>query len=242
MVTYDQLVQQVIDLAMSKLGDAYNETPGQNIGPTEFDCQGFCYYVYGNAAGLWSGPGIGAIGSAAQYWNSTVKVPTGKALRPGQQAFFWGASAPRPGHTGIVTEDLGGDNYNMISALDTASGVCYSQFVVTSGGTDGLSYYGATDPLLLLNPTPPPTPAKDDTMILIYASGPAFGSIPANSAWEYFMDGTGNPTLRHVSYPSRHNVLKLIYGSEATISPAELNELNCKIIYPTGDPAAPKTD
>jgi hypothetical protein len=86
--------------------------------------------------------------------------------------------------------------------------------------------------------TKPSLPEGRD-MILVYAEGPAGGAIPANSAWEYGVDVDEGPFLRHVTDPARHNVLKLIYGSESTLTPAELNELGCLIQYPVGDPLAP---
>ena len=233
-LTYQQAVQKVVDLAASKIGDAYNETPPYNIGPNSFDCQGLCYYVYGNAIGLWSGPGIGAVGSAAQFNNSTVKVPAGQPLRAGMQAFFYGGETfgPRPGHTGIVTGVFANGTYEMINAYDTQMGVIYTTFSTVPGSTQFMGYWGATDPISLLVPYTPPAPLE--APMLIEVTSQPSGQFTVGSWWEYGVGSTGR-VLYPVADPKQVPTLKAFYGTFHSITglrlAADVEALGIHVIF-----------
>ena len=219
MVTYAELVQSVVGWLAAHVGDGYDEIPGQNVGPYRWDCQGLAAGAY-ESVGLTSAyPGIGAIGSRAQYWNSKVKCPMGAPLRAGQQVFFAGADPPF-GHTGIVTGVFANGTYEMVLALDYASGVCYSTFDAIPNGV--WQFEGATDPLSYLARYNPFTEAP----MLIKITAGATGQFTIGSFWEYVpgakFDAQGNGTVQrllcHVATPAEAAVLENLYGSVKTMT------------------------
>jgi hypothetical protein len=157
---------------VAQLGKGYSEDPGKNFGPYTWDCQGLAFGTYKAAAGLVTGPGIGLIGSAAQFNDSTVKLQPSDPWLVLDQVFFYGGetSGPRPGHTGVyVGPVVPGGAPMMINAYDTARGVIYSEFDPIVGGP-GFSITGRTRPLLLVphvDPPAPPKPRTAPTMFLL---------------------------------------------------------------------------
>jgi len=208
MQTYQQLVQQLMTFLVAQVGKPYSEVPGQNFGPHSYDCQGLCYAGYASV-GLTTGPGVGLIGSAAQYNDSTVKrYPP---LHAGMQAFFYGGESfgPRPGHTGTVTGVFTNGTYEMINAYDTQMGVIYTTFSTVPGSQDFMGYWGATDPLTYLAPYNPPLPPEDD-MKLVFATGPQVpnprgGDVLSNSYWLVSEDRTGKYALHIASASELHS-------------------------------------
>ncbi len=229
MTTFAQLQARGLSFLKAQVGKGYSEDPGQNFGPNTYDCQGLAYCTYKAAANLVTGPGIGLIGSRAQFELSTVKMQPSDPWLVLDQLFFNGATPPL-GHTGMFVGMVDGA-YTMISALDTASGVCYST-IDPSVTTGGLGFAGRTRPLSLLVPYIPPAPPipRGGEMILVQTTGPQVGSIPPNAWFEYEVTDGVRYAL-HVIDEADLNVLKIIYGkSWVTLTTAEFNELDCTLI------------
>ena len=152
MTTFAQMQAQGVAFLKAQVGKGYTEVLGQNLGPDKWDCEGLARAVY-----LPFGVDIG-FGSRAQFENSKVQLKPSDPWLVLDQVFFNGSDPPF-GHTGVyVGPVVPGGAYTMISALDTASGVCYSEINPTIGGP-GFSITGRTRPLSLVVPAPPPPPA-----------------------------------------------------------------------------------
>ena len=85
MTTFAQLQARGLSFLKAQVGKGYSEDPGQSFGPNTYDCQGLAYCTYKAAANLVTGPGIGLIGSRAQF-----------ELLDGQDAAFGPLARPRP--------------------------------------------------------------------------------------------------------------------------------------------------
>ena len=225
--TYQQVCQEVMGFLTAQVGKPYNETPGQNFGPAAYDCQGLAWAAYHSV-----GIDIGLVGSAAQYWNSKVKV--GLPLRPGLQAFFYGGESfgPRPGHTGTVIAGPNHDgSYTMINAYDQQHGVIETTFLAVVN-QDGLGYWGATDPISLLVPYTPPAPLEAPMLIEV-TSAPS-GQFTVSSWWEYGVGTTGR-VLYHVADPKQVPTLKAFYGTFHSITglrlAADVQTLGINVVF-----------
>ena len=228
MTTFAQMQAKGRAFLVAQLGKGYTEVLGQNLGPYRFDCEGLAYRTYEAAAGLTSGPGIGPIGSRAQFEDSTVKCQPSDPWLVLDQLFFNGAQPPY-GHTGMyVGPVIPGGAYMMISALDTASGVCYSE-IDPSVTTGGLGFAGRTRPLsLVANPIPPKPPGGGD-MILVLAQGGAVGQIGANSYWLYGISEDIGPYLWHVPAMGAARINQALLPFK-TITTSQAAELGAKLL------------
>lgn len=164
MTTFAQMQAQGEAFLKAQVGKGYTEVLGQNLGPDKWDCQGLARAVY-----LPFGVDIG-FGSRAQFENSKVQLKPSDPWLVLDQLFFPGADPPF-GHTGVyVGPVVPGGAYMMISALDTASGVCYSEINPTIGGP-GFSITGRTRPLSLVSgvtvPVPAPAPPSLPSMVTV---------------------------------------------------------------------------
>jgi hypothetical protein len=209
MKTYAEYQAEGLTFLKEQLGKGYSEDPGQNYGPNTWDCQGLAYGTYASL-GLTHGPGIGLIGSAEQFNLSTVKLQPSDLWLVLDQLFFWGGEPPsdtrRPGHTGIyVGPVVPGGAPMMISALDGASGVCYSAFnPVITGAHEGLSITGRTRPLLLIpGLVLDPQPAKvAPSMFLFQAPPPSInGYIFSGGKATLVPDGPDYQALKKSGIP-----------------------------------------
>ena len=200
LTTYAQY--QAIGLAFLKaqVGKGYSEQPGQNFGPNTYDCQGLAFCCYRAAANLVTGPGIGLIGSRAQFEDSTVKLTPADSWLVLDQCFFDGADPPY-GHTGVyVGPVVPGGAPMMIDAYDTAEGVRYNEFDpnVTDTGP-GLILRGRTRPLsLIASPVPP----KGQDMFLFKAPAPSInGYVFSGGVATLVPDGPDYAALKAAGIP-----------------------------------------
>jgi hypothetical protein len=224
MTTYAQYQAKGLAFLKAQVGKGYTEVLGQNLGPYRFDCEGLAYRTYEAAAGLTSGPGIGPIGSRAQYELSTVKCQPSDPWLILDQLFFDGSNPPF-GHTGMYVGRGPGGAYMMISALDTASGVCYSEIDPTIGGP-GFAITGRTRPLSLAPITKPP---GGGDMTLIFAQGGAVEGIGADSYWIYGISEDIGPYLWHVKSMDTVRINELLLPFK-TISTYQVSLLNAKLL------------
>ena len=159
MTTFAQMQAQGVAFLKAQVGKGYTEVPGQNLGPDKWDCEGLARAVY-----LPFGVDIG-FGSRAQCENSKAQLEPSDPWLVLDQLFFPGADPPF-GHTGVyVGPVVPGGAYMMISALDTASGVCYSEINPAIGGP-GFSITGRTRPLSLVSGVTVPVPALAPPVLL----------------------------------------------------------------------------
>ena len=226
MATFAQLQAQGLAYLKAQLGKPYCEIPGQNFGPDRFDCQGLAYATYASI-GLTTGPGIGLIGSAAQFNNSTVKLKPSDPWLVLDQIFTWGGetSGSRPGHTGVFVGIVNGQ-YTMIDAYDSAQGVRYNTFDPTIGSEGGLGFTGRTRPLLL---APNLTPPGGGDMTLVLAQGGAIGGIGADSYWIYGIAEDTGPYLWHLTDPDAIKINKVILPFK-TITTSQAAKLGAKLL------------
>ena len=197
MTTYAQYQAKGLAFLKAQVGKGYTEVLGQNLGPYRFDCEGLAYRTYEAAAGLTSGPGIGPIGSRAQYELSTVKCQPSDPWLILDQLFFDGSNPPF-GHTGMYVGRGPGGAYMMISALDTASGVCYSEIDSDHRGC-GLRHYGPHASTVARTNLQATRRWRHDSSL---CPGRRYRGIGADSYWIYGISEDIGPYLWHVK--SRH--------------------------------------
>ena len=170
MTTFAQLQARGLSFLKAQVGKGYSEDPGQNFGPYTWDCQGLAFGTYKAAANLVTGPGIGLIGSRAQFELSTVKMQPSDPWLVLDQCFFDGYDPPF-GHTGVyVGPVVPGGAPMMIDAYDSAEGVRYNEFDPNMTDTGSvLILRGRTRPLLLVPHVDPPSPKprKAPTMFIL---------------------------------------------------------------------------
>ena len=222
MTTFAQLQARGLSFLKAQVGKGYSEDLGQNFGPNTLTAMGLAYCTYKAAANLATGPGIGLIGSRAQFEDSTVKCQPSDPWLVLDQLFFNGATPPL-GHTGMFVGMVDGA-YTMISALDTASGVCYST-IDPSVTTGGLGFAGRTRPLLL---APHLTPPEGIKMDLVLANGGAIGKILANAYWLVGCDESG-PFAWHVT-AAQANIWEAVHGPLKTITTSQLSSLGVNVL------------
>ena len=226
MTTYAQYQAQGVAFLKAQLGKPYSEDPGQNFGPYSYDCQGLAFCCYRAAANLVTGPGIGLIGSRAQYELSTVKLTPADDWLVLDQCFFDGADPPF-GHTGVyVGPVVPGGAPMMIDAYDKAEGVRYNEFDPDMTDGPGLVLRGRTRPLLLAPVTKPP---GGGDMVLILAQGGAVGGIGANSYWIYSSSEDIGPYLWHVTSMDAVRINELVLPFK-TITTHQASLLDAKLL------------
>ena len=226
MTTYAQYQAKGLAFLKAQVGKGYTEVLGQNLGPYRFDCEGLAYRTYEAAAGLTSGPGIGPIGSRAQYELSTVKCQPSDPWLILDQLFFDGSNPPF-GHTGVyVGPVVPGGAPMMIDAYDSAEGVRYNEFDPNMTDTgSGLILRGRTRPLLL---APHLTPPEGIKMDLVLANGGAIGKILANAYWLVGCDESG-PFAWHVT-AIQANIWEAVHGPLKTITTSQLSSLGVNVL------------
>lgn len=226
MTTFAQYQERGLAYLKAQVGKPYSESPGQNFGPYSFDCMGLAYCTYKAAANLVTGPGIGLIGSRAQFELSTVKMQPSDPWLVLDQCFFDGYDPPF-GHTGVyVGPVVPGGAPMMIDAYDTAEGVRYNEFDPNMTDTgSGLILRGRTRPLLL---APHLTPPEGIKMDLVLANGGAIGKILANAYWLVGCDESG-PFAWHVT-AAQANIWEAVHGPLKTITTSQLSSLGVNVL------------